>query len=511
MTRKRFRRALHIAPLVLPPIISTIAIDPTRMDSGFVHLGLSVLAALATGTVGALLLRCISDRRSDDPWQGLEVLTATGRSTMWASTAAIVLGSYVQWASLDVLGLLGMGIVYLTVGWMAYAGHGEGPWLGAEVKREIVPASSVEGDELRDEIRIRGVAIAPGLRLFVSAPTCDHGAVSRHAVGSEASRAAIRFDSEIGEGRRGDHVAAPFPLWFSDVLGLTRSPAVYGRPTPWTVMPRPAKVDGARALLGDGGDDTRSRATERFPTEGSFRIREYAAGDDARRIHWVRSLQANRLVVRLPDEVPIGEPTVRLLLDTHLATEPLTCRGHHELLDALVRTWLGIGTALADAGARVTVVAAMPAGDGPVVAARPLYVRAPREALQLGARACWQPTVPLEALASTDGARQIVVSSRPRMIDGMPDVTWIIVPEMIWTTPEELPRAPELLTHAFPFGAPENRRGHRRRTRAQLETKWRDRMMFGQLVSWPEWSQWSGAYVARPDGDRGSAVLQEVP
>jgi hypothetical protein len=305
---------------------------------------------------------------------------------------------------------------------------------------------------------------------------------------------------------------------------------VYGRPTTWTVAPRPAKVDGVRALLGDGGDDSQSRATERFPTEGSFRIREYAAGDDARRIHWVRSLQANRLVVRLPDEIPVGEPTVRLLLDTHLAIaspgsagarsnadalrseiEPLSCRGHHELLDALVRTWLGIGTALADAGARVTIVAAVPAGEGPVVAARPLYVREPREALRLGARACWQPTIPLEALASKDGARQIVVSSRPRVIDAMPDVTWIIVPEMIWTSPEQLPRSPELLTLPFPFGSPENRPDHRRRERARLEAMWRDRLMFGQLVSWPEWSQWSGAYVARPDGDRGSAVLQEVP
>jgi hypothetical protein len=78
----------------------------------------------------------------------------------------------------------------------------------------------------------------------------------------------------------------------------------------------------------------------RMPTEGTFRIREYTPGDDTRRIHWVRSLQANQLVVRLPDEIPQAEPAVRLVLDNCLAgTESLSCIAQDELLDGLVRVW----------------------------------------------------------------------------------------------------------------------------------------------------------------------------
>ena len=82
-----------------------------------------------------------------------------------------------------------------------------------------------------------------------------------------------------------------------------------------------------------------------LPTEGCFPLREYATGDDARRIHWVRSLTARELVVRLPDELPPEQPTVRLVLDTQprRARPMLPYAGDGQLLDALVRVWLRRG------------------------------------------------------------------------------------------------------------------------------------------------------------------------
>jgi hypothetical protein len=71
------------------------------------------------------------------------------------------------------------------------------------------------------------------------------------------------------------------------------------------------------------------------------------------------------------------------------------------------------------------------------------------------------------------------------MVKGPDDLIWIIVPEMVWTSPEELPRAPSLLTLPFDMGVAENRRDRQRRERARLESMWRDRLLFGQLVSWP--------------------------
>ena len=122
----------------------------------------------------------------------------------------------------------------------------------------------------------------------------------------------------------------------------------------------------------------------------------------------------NQLVVRLPDEIPQADPAVRLVLDNCLAgTELLSCTAQHELLDALVRVWLGVGNALADAGTRVTLVAAVPSKDGITSIERPLVKQMPRPALQLGARVAWQPEVGLATLLRATG-RTIVVTARPR-------------------------------------------------------------------------------------------------
>src|SRR6185312_1273405 len=70
------------------------------------------------------------------------------------------------------------------------------------------------------------------------------------------------------------------------------------------------------------------------------------------------SLMARELVVRLPDELPPEQPTVRLVLDTQLvgaAALPTPATG--QLCDALVRVWLSAGQALVARGVRVTMVA----------------------------------------------------------------------------------------------------------------------------------------------------------
>src|SRR2546430_2690144 len=172
-----------------------------------------------------------------------------------------------------------------------------------------------------------------------------------------------RPNAELGRGPRGEHRVPPLALWLGDVFGLARGPIIHRGEAQLLVLPKPCQVDHVRDLLGPGGDAATSVPTQRMPTEGTFRIREYTTGDDTRRIHWVRSLQLDKLVVRLPDEIPPAEPKVRVVLDDHLwAAEWLTCLGTDQLLDGLVRVWLGIGKALAASGSRVTMVTAI--GDG---------------------------------------------------------------------------------------------------------------------------------------------------
>jgi uncharacterized protein (DUF58 family) len=278
----------------------------------------------------------------------------------------------------------------------------------------------------------------------------------------------------------------------------------------FSVLPRPVTVTGARTLLGPGGDDAISVPTQRQPTEGTFRIREYAPGDDTRRIHWVRSLQTQQLVVRLPDEIPPADPVVRLILDNELrGTEALTCDAQHQLLDALVRVWLGVGRALSETGTRVVLVTAAAQGGGLATVERPMIARAPREAVRLGGRVTWQGEVALSSMLARDPVRQLVVSCRPRQLVASSPIAWIVLPEVAWTRPEADLPAPHKVQLPFPSGSADNRPSRRKRERRRIEAMWQDRAVFSQVMCWTEWAEFSGHHVARPA--KGGVDLVVIP
>jgi uncharacterized protein (DUF58 family) len=348
------------------------------------------------------------------------------------------------------------------------------------------------------------------MRLFATGRTTAHGPTTRYAVGAEGSRGELQLDSQLGPARRGEHRAPPLTLWLRDVLGLTRTPVVQRGEASFSVLPRPVTVTGAHTLLGPGGDDATSVPAQRQPTEGTFRIRAYAPGDDTRRIHWVRSLQAQELVVRLPDELPPAEPVVRLILDNELrGTEALSCHAPHELMDALVRVWLGVGRALSEAGTRVTLVTAADRGGEIAAVERPMIARAPRDCLRLGSRVGWQADLSLASLLARAPGRQIVVSSRPRALHAASQIAWVVVPEVAWTRPE-IAIPPARRVHLpFPSGSADNRLGRRSRERRRVEAIWQDRAVFSQVMCWTDWVAFSGHHLARP-GQHG-VTLAVIP
>jgi hypothetical protein len=223
----------------------------------------------------------------------------------------------------------------------------------------------------------------------------------------------------------------------------------------------------------------------------------------------VRSLQANQLVMRLPDEVPPAEPALRLVLDCELAgIDDLSCRAPHQLLDALVHIWLGIARALVASGTRVTLVAAARTGDRIAAVERPMRARSPREGLRLGARVAWQTEVPLQALLAP-GVKQVVVSARPRQLASPVELAWVVVPEAAWTSPEPWPALATPLTLPFPTGSADNRLGRQRRERRRNTRMWQDRATFGQVVCWADWTAYSGNFIARPN--QGRVALAVIP
>jgi uncharacterized protein (DUF58 family) len=509
-------RELRVATLFAAPAVAAIAALPVRSARLLTTTG-PVLAALWAIMVVVLAVRLQDGRRRDaydlrPAWHQLDVLTATGCATMWTAAGALVASGITGWASLCMLGVLGLGAVFVAATWTAIAAGGDAPWRRATIARAIVPEIAIEGDPLREELRLTGVRIPAGMRLFATGRATSDAAVTRYAVGAECSHADVRLACELGAATRGEHVAAPLALWLGDVLGLTRTQPIERGEVAFTVLPRPAAVDGARAVLGTGGDDATALPAQRLPTEGTFRIRNYLPGDDTRRIHWVRSLQTNRLVVRLADEIPEAEPAVRLVLDSERrGVEGLTCRAPGELLDAMVRIWLGVGRALTEAGVRVTLVAAGERSGAPSVIERSLSPRLSRDVLRLGGRIAWQSALPIGALLAPDtaGARQVVVSSRPRRPRGSRRVGWVVVPEASWTSPEAPPLPWTFAQLPFPSGCADNRLGRRSRERDRRELMRSDRAIFSQVMTHTELAGFSGELVARPA--RGRVALEVIP
>ena len=535
-------RTLRIATLVLPSLVAAL-VTVNVHDERILYVAAPLLVVLWVIMAGALVMRFVEarhlprngGRRTDTPerraerwakrraerraepstarpssWAHLDVLTASGAAVMWSGAAALVASGLTGWASLSVIGVLGLGTVYITATWTALFAGGDGPWRRAAITRSILPEVAVEGGLLREEVRLTGVAIPAGMRLFAAGRAMRHGAEARYAVGAEGSLADITLESELGHAQRGEHHAPPLALWLGDVLGLTRTPSTHRGEARFTVLPRPSAVDGLRDLLDAGGDDAIARPAQRLPTEGTFRIRAYVAGDDTRRIHWVRSLQQNQLVVRLPDEVPPAEPAVRLVLDNALhGAEHLTCRAPDELLDALVGVWLGIGKALTAAGCRVTLVTADDKAGAIVPVERLLGARSAREALRLGARVTWQSAQPLAALLAHTATKQIVVSSRPQRHPWEGQILWIVVPEAAWTSTEPLEVVPSLMKLPFPAGTAENRRSRRKRERRRVQQMWQDRALFSQVICWTDVTAFSGDFIARPS--KGGVALAVIP
>src|SRR5262249_35487713 len=150
-------------------------------------------------------------------------LTAAGCSTLWTSAGALIASGITGWASLCVLGVLGFGIVFVAATWTAAAAGGDAPWRRATIARAIIPQVAVEGDPLREQLRLTGRRTPAGMRLFATGRATRHGATSRYAVGSECSLADLRLDSELGPALCGEHCAPALTLWLGDVLGLARS------------------------------------------------------------------------------------------------------------------------------------------------------------------------------------------------------------------------------------------------------------------------------------------------
>jgi uncharacterized protein (DUF58 family) len=462
------RQLLRFASLVLPPAVAWnvafAATERSRLTDAVVYalgpLWLASASALAWRSVDALLARRRDGRSELTLLDRLDLLTSAGAALSWLGALGIVLSVWVGWASLSVVGLMGTALLQMVVLWTLLVAGGADPFRVASLSRRFLPERAVEGEPVIEELSVVDARIPTGFRLLGEGHVGARWATSRYVVDETASGGELVLESDLGPAIRGEHQAEPLTFWLQDVFGLCRSVRRRVAATPLTVLPAIHPVTGARELLGAGGRDREPRPATRLPTEGSLRLREYQPGDDARRVHWVRSLAARELIVRLPDEIPPDRPAVRVVLDTFLpGTEAFSCNAPAALLDALVQVWLSVGRALGDAGARVTLVIVSSKGEEHAAQEIRLSQHSMAQALRLGAQARWQSSLPVEALLSKEPT--FLVSCRTQPLLAAPELTaeahWIVVPEPAWTCFDEPLPARSVVLFPHPLGSPDNR------------------------------------------------------
>lgn len=460
--RARWHRRLRIATLIVPSWLAwsvTFALRETSALLGIVAYSLGPLWALLACV---LLLRTIEAmQRRGAILAELDVLTRSGVALAWLSAAAIAGAAWIGFASLAAVGLLGTGVFHVAVVYALIVLRGADPLRSARITRRFARETVKEGDAVAELVRFDGARIPVGFRLFAAGRIGPRWPTSRYVLDARESGAEVVLEGELGPALRGVHDAAPLDVWVEDAFGLCRSALVKVGAARLTVVPRLHDLAQPVYLRRAGVGPRAPRNAIRLPTEGLFNLREYQPGDDPRRIHWVRSVAAGQLIVRLPDELPPDRPHVRLVLDTFFPEAfTLACDTPAEQLDALVGVWLGVAWGLVRCGVGVTLVAAVVQEGRPLVRQVELGLREPDAALRLGAEIAWQGALRVDALLTDDVT--FIVSQRVNVTPPETvDVRWILVPPR---TPDPVWALPSATRFPHPIGSSENRWSHRQAT-----------------------------------------------
>ena len=441
----------------------------------------------------------------------VSVITPRGWALLFAGLVFLLGALGAQWGDLGLVATMGLLLFYGMVGVTSFLSaflvrgfEHAAEARRARIRREMSPAVVLSGEPGEERFHFLGIPVPPGYHLLVEDVLPDElGTETRHVIG-----AGVRAEEAIVSGRmrrspRGLYRLGPATIAYQDVLGLTRVSVAAVATCDLKVLPRFRPLEIIEPPKSRQVSPDVVVRPHRFPNEDFFRFREYARGDDTRRIHWKLSVRTGRLQLRLPESREQSVRNVVLALDTFLPGDA----GHDavglaDVLDRLVETWVSLGAELVSRGESVTMVAAVDDGRG-TLRIESLSGRAQRTRWQdLGARARWQDRVDLPALLehvgpSTDG---VVVSARfdappPLPHDGQ-RFTWIYHPPEAALGPPEPPFWRQFFGGAgsallgivrlpFPVGSDENtlpaqwRRWRIERARYEARRRLRTRVRVG--------------------------------
>jgi uncharacterized protein (DUF58 family) len=284
-------------------------------------------------------------------------LTASGARLLVAAVVLLAAGYAVAWPALVVLGT-GAALAIVAAAVLLAAGP------RVELSREVFPDRVPRGDVAVGLLTARRVAGRGTAGLATPLTATDRFTLRGRSrpVPVTLPRLARAGRSETGyplpTDRRGVATVGPLLADQTDPLGLVRRRQRVGGELTLRVHPRTHPFELRSA--------SRSRDREEGGAEmvlaGSVtfhRLREYAPGDDLRRIHWRSSARANTLMVR--QNVDVTRPEVTVALVTERAAYPDEAL-FEEAVEAVASVLMASG--------RARVPARLVTGDGPLAGGR---------------------------------------------------------------------------------------------------------------------------------------------
>lgn len=371
-----------------------------------------------------------------------KIVTPRGWAVLAAGLWFIVCALGLRWADLSFVGVISLLLFYGVLGFTSFVSTFlvtafESNLKRGSIQRQMVPAVVLAGDPAEERFNFRKMLVPPGYFLLVEDPLPARLAtVSRYAVGAGASDE-LTVGGRLRCSPRGLYRLGPAEIYFQDIFGFTRIALASVATAELKVLPRFRSLEikePPRSRVET--PDVRTRP-HRFPTEDHFRFREYAAGDDTRRIHWKLSVRSGRLNVRLPENKEFSTKNVLLVLDSFLPAGRMIedAVGVEEVLDAAVETWISLARQLVEQGDKVSLLGAARNEKGEL---SPELIRCQKGGhvrwQDLGARVCWQSQHELGNLLAQAGKdmHAVVVSSRfqsppPQPFEGQ-SLTWVYLP-----------------------------------------------------------------------------------
>ncbi|MBI5512521.1 MAG: DUF58 domain-containing protein [Deltaproteobacteria bacterium] len=405
-------------------------------------------------------------------YRHVRVMTDKGLGLLFGALAAVVLSLAFRFAELGIMAVLGLSTLYLVVA----AGMVLSTFVvvrfeerlasrGGSIGRDFSPVVCEAGDSVEERFHLERVPVPPGfnLRIHQQLPARLE-TETRHVASSAVSQRRVTLARVLRRTPRGMYRIGPAAVAYSDLFGLTEVSVAQAASGQLKVLPRFHPIALGESPLVRVPEEGDLSVLRRLPTDDHFRFRDYAPGDDSRRLHWKLSVKVGKLQVRLPETVPVTRRKVRLALDTFqpwgVATSDDALAVLADALDHLVEVWLALARALTERGESVTLV--LPTGDP----ARPVESLACRSGTQprwrdLGARAAWQPRTDLTQLSDGLGRDEFLVVVTARATPLPQDAsalkaTWVFLPLATELPGPVAGNQFQWLRQRFPPGATEN-------------------------------------------------------